>query len=558
LAPEWGRGRVTFDQPLWLVLLTAVPLVWWLHRRIAMPREVRVSSVEALRGAASNSPSARPRRRLDVPLLLLLSGVICLSLAAAGARLGTNSPSVLVVVDNSASGDQRGTDGTRLRDSALRSTALAIAAAGPDLMVEVLGLGSATSTVLVDPLDLLADDATVPIAPDNLSADDLPRSLAPALRFASAHGYAGLVLVTDRDPLSLSELAESGVVLAGPETAPGRDTGILDVVLDGERAVVSVMRDASGPAEVTCTYSDHEERVAVPRLGALDDALVSVELRAPPRGARARIRIEGADSFAANDGVVVERVGGARSIRLMGPSAGRATRLRSLLATLRIAVESSAIADVDAEILVGGPPIPLPGTSPPRLHMAVDPGNAPSIIVVDDPGVVRGAGIAVSGALSDAPPSPGVKLAVTGRMEVDAARVAGSWRSARGLLAVALDRQVLVGLDVEDPASDWAADASFPVLVLTSLDHLTGGPERLVAAGGVPRSEARRSGAPPPPVDVDAVRAVVREATEGEAAGGLSGVLAAVGAGLLAVAVGLSAWQSERFSGGDGTLRTAG
>jgi len=149
---------VTFDRPVWLLLLSALPVLWWLHRLIAAPRVLTVASVEALRGVVTGTPADRPSRRWDVELALLLAAVCCLGLAAAGPRLATAAPSVLIVVDTSSSGDLLGVDGVALRRSALVAAEAALVATGVAKDVELLELGSSAP-----PLRRAMEDLAAPL-----------------------------------------------------------------------------------------------------------------------------------------------------------------------------------------------------------------------------------------------------------------------------------------------------------------------------------------------------------------------------------------------------------
>jgi len=77
---------VSFGVPWALVGLAALPLVWWLHRRLRRPPEQLLPSLMFLQD--EDETRALPRgRRLDAELLLALSAACLLALAAAGPRI---------------------------------------------------------------------------------------------------------------------------------------------------------------------------------------------------------------------------------------------------------------------------------------------------------------------------------------------------------------------------------------------------------------------------------------------------------------------------------------
>jgi len=545
---------VTLDQPLWLLLLVAAPLLWWLHRRISAPRVMLVASVEALRGAVSESPADVPRRRFDPELCAWIAGVACLALAAAGPRRVAGTPSVLVVVDMSASGDQLTANGETLLHSALAAVRRDLKELDADLGVETLELGMADTPVRGELDDLVHVGASASQDAGVRPADDLPRSLAPALAFARANSYPGVVLVTDRDIP-----APAGVVIAGPESAPIPGGGIVAIALDGDQVAVSVLRTEDGPVALQVRLAGDEIRVPVPRLtGGGDTRIVVVRAAAPARGTEASYSIAGTDTLAPRANWLVARVGGTRRVRLRGPGARGARTLRRLLTTLGVEIVEGPFADVGVEIVVGGPPSPPDGASPPVLQFAVDVGSGALLEVSPARPSVSGARISCSGVLAEATPSPGTSLVATGRLSVPERTLLGSWRDDRGLLAVALPRRVVVALDPEAEGSDWRADPSFPVLVLASLEHLGGGADRLQVLRGVAPGEAQRRAPPPPPAGVAALRPLVRPVALAPGTRSYATLFAVCAAGLLIAALVLSSRSLRGFSGRRRTPITAG
>ena len=77
---------MSFGVPWALAGLAALPLIWWLHRRLRRPPEQLLPSLMFLQD--EDETRALPRgRRLDAELLLALSAACLLALAAAGPRI---------------------------------------------------------------------------------------------------------------------------------------------------------------------------------------------------------------------------------------------------------------------------------------------------------------------------------------------------------------------------------------------------------------------------------------------------------------------------------------
>jgi hypothetical protein len=162
------------------------------------------------------------------------------------------------------------------------------------------------------------------------------------------------------------------------------------------------------------------------------------------------------------------------------------------------------------------------GTNP-RLSVAPLPlsqfGRAPTGLfeaVVSARSAVSGAGVR-GGARSEALPAPRTSLAVPVRLrsreaqgvdqadDLDAARADAArpaeavWTDADGDIVVRGPGWAVVAADPDADGSTWGSDPSLPVLLQALLDHLGGGPERLLLHG-----EPRLAG-PAPRASGDAI-----------------------------------------------------
>jgi hypothetical protein len=109
---------VTLDRPWALLLVAALPVLWWLHRRAAPPQVVRVASLLPFR-TAGGVPARQPRRAFDLVLASLLAAAALLALSAAQPRFGSIAESVYVVLDESPSGTARPADALRRAEELL-------------------------------------------------------------------------------------------------------------------------------------------------------------------------------------------------------------------------------------------------------------------------------------------------------------------------------------------------------------------------------------------------------------------------------------------------------
>ena len=511
---------MTLDRPLWMLLLLTAPALWWLHRRLHAPREVLVASVAALRGAQLEARGVRACRTPDLDLVLLLGAIVALAFSAAGPRWGGGAPALLVAVDTSASMLARAPSGEAIGDVAWKSVRARLAALRSDLEVVVVDLGAPRA----GRRSALAD-AVAPVASAS-RADGLPGALAPVLARARADGFPGVLLVTDR-PLDNA----SDVVASGPGVAAVPHAGLIDIVLDGDGARVTVDRARGGAGVLRVSGPGVPiQEWAVP----VGDGYVVVTVGAPPRDMRATYELltDGGAQTAALD---VQRVGGVRAVRLV-ERASRAARVRALLSTLGIDVVAERLAAVDAEVLVGGVAAPLAGDDPPRLHLAAAVGGDTNVEVSRAAPMVAAGRITGTGVLAEAAPAPGVAMVCTGVLSASTDGVAGLWDTPDGALAVALPRVVLTTLDPEADASRWHTDPSFPVFLLAAFEHLAGGRDRLEVLDRTPPSELAHPESPVPVAEVARLAALVRSPDRDPATSSAGAGLAAAGAALLLAA----------------------
>ncbi len=534
---------MTLDRPSWLLLLLALPLLWWLHRRLRAPREVVVAAVAALRGAHVQTARGAARRVLDVDLALLLAAVALLALSAAGLRTGGDGAAILVALDTSASMRVRpgGAGGEDLLGLAWRVARERAANAAPDADLVVVDLDVPQNA---ERMPVSGAPAPPPTASGGRGGvDDLPASLVPVLERARREGFPGVLLLTDR-VLDLG----ADIVLSGPGVEPPRTAAVVGAILDGERALVTVLRGAeTGLALETEVEGRAATRVAVPG----GEGLATLHVAAPPRGGAATYRVLGGAGGGPMGALHVTRVGGVSRVRISGP--GRAApRQRALLAALSIEVTESVLDTVEAELVVGGPATAPAGDDPPRLHVAVAPAvdtedaEDGGVAVRAGRGVLSAARIAAAGELAESVPAPGVTFERRGVLDLAAGAPRGTWTAPDGIVAAVLPRRIVTTLDPEASSSTWHADASFPVFYLRAFELLAGGPDRLRPTDALPLSEIVRAGPPPAPATRDRVASLVRVGGGAQGSRAMPALLALLAAGAV---VGAALRGTRRFSG---------
>jgi len=453
---------MTFETPLALALLVAVTLAWWLHRRRRGAHVVRVASLMAFSGAAETTPSSAPRRAVDWKLALVLTAMTLLAAAAAGPRFGTTRPAAFfVVVDGSVS------TSARTCDAAKRASTL-LSEAAPDAKRVDHALASPNA------------------------ADDLPGSLAPFLDVARREGFPGVVLATDA-----RIEAAPGVAVIGPSAGATSNVAVASASLDGNEAIVALRNYGTKEVAVKARCADVTRDVVVPAGGA-----ATARFAAPDRGEEATFEIVSpADDLESDDRLVVARRGGARRVALAASS--NCPNLRS---SLRAAGVEIAGGDSAADVVVEYRTTASDSGGAPRLIVApaADVGGFRRSTAPD--AVARGDAVVGRGEFGDVLPAPGTTLVAVSRL------VGGEavWSDAQGVLAASTKDAVVLAVDPEDARGDWNRDPSFPAFVAAALDHLAGGPDRLVPVYAVPPSECDVVHDPPRTSSPDEIRAVMR------------------------------------------------
>lgn len=479
---------MTLDTPAWLLLLGAVPVVWWLHRTASRPGVIVVASVDLFRGARTDA-SVRPRRAADAALACILGAIGLLALCAAGPGIGAASDDeVLVLVDRSASMEalSRGPGRTSAADDAATVLSGLLSRAAPRAVARREDLTATTTQELV------------------LEA-------AEGLDAVRRHGFRGAILLTDRQVD-----AGPGIVVVGPREGRGPNAALSAAALSGERALVTVMNHAG--VDAACTVGGDAATVEL-AVAAGDHA--TAVLPAPPRGGsttfrlRARFADGSEDSLARDDRLSVRRAGG-RGL----PRARLATPSPRLSALLEILAQEAG-GEIEIDVRNG------PGAE----------GDGVVFVPAGSAGAgsreVAGASLRATGLLDLALPSPSAVLVATGRLADDGAALADT----EGTLVRVLGARVEIALDPEDPLSTWHRDPSFPVLVAAALEHLAGGPPRLEWTQGVPPAQSvlPTEGVPEP--SLESVAAIVRPAREDGSRTDLSPWFAGAAAVLVAAAV---------------------
>jgi hypothetical protein len=464
---------VTFERPLALALAAAVPLAWWLSRNRSGAPVVRVASLLAFRHAAAATPSAAPRRAIDLRLAMVLAAMTLLALAAAGPAFGAAARAAFYVVfDRSVSTTARTCDAATRTDTLLRDIA-------PDAERVVRELRNADGT------------------------DGLPESLAPHLAAARDGGFPGVVLVTD----SAIE-ATPGIAIVGPSAGAAANASVASAVLDGDDAVVAVRNHGAKDVTVRLVCADVAHDVAVPAGG-----VGTARFAAPDRGEMATFEIVSPpDDLTADDRLVVRRTGGARRVHLTGANPRACPHLEAALraAGAEIAHDGESDADVTygrgivapahrPRLVVLAPPFAMStGDTPGAIRESPAPGSE----------TVTGAQVVGRGPFVDVLPAPATLLAPTSRLVGGDA----AWSVPDGAIVSSTTDLIVLAVDPEDPRSDWHRDPSFPAFVAAALDRLTDGPDRLVAVVAVPPSESDVVHAPPATSSPEALRAVMRPA----------------------------------------------
>ncbi len=512
---------MSFERPLALALLAAVPILLLLESLARRPRRVVVPSLVVFRELPATDVDAARSRERRRRLLALLEGaaIVAAAFAAAGPRLGdpvevAPVPALAVLVDRSASmGRRLGPEpaAPTVLDDELDRAREAIASLPVDARVVLIVEPALDGDDAPEPAALSRDAALAAL----VAIGDLgPVAAADVLRDRAATRLAArrTLVVTDRDrgePLP-------NVGITGVVGAPGGQSDALfvrignaaDVAAD---ATVSVRAGSIAEVQAALTDPDHgalpvvasarlelpgaSERAAIvvaPALATAEAALVTVEASS------------GDDRLAADDRVALVRAP-ARTLRavIVGEPAPALRRALAAAAAglgiaLAVAEDTTAATGPPADLVVLHG-VDLVAVAVPDAEVVIDIRSADADAPVGTlvatsaealPSVDLGA-VAVRRAARRAPDGLAPLLRDETRVLVGARAGSGG----RGLY-------VYVGFPVEDPlASDWPLDPSFPVLVAGCLDRAAR------AGGGAAGGRGGRLGAGPTGRPIAAVAA---------------------------------------------------
>ena len=392
--------------PWALVGLLALPLIWWLQKRLRRPPDVELPSLMFL--LDEEDARSLPRGRLvDAELLLALAAAALLALAAAGPVLERSAPQavVRVAVSGGSPAARRG-----YRDDVEATLAALRAAVDDETVVEVVRVPSPGGGDLPVPRP----------APEDLIASALAGEASRRYVLSDAAPPSDLAGVTWL-ALGRGEAENTGIVAAS--VAAGADGPALFVTLshDGARPVAGRLHVA-GIAP---------ERGIDVRVEAGGFASVSLPLG---RGARAPLRValqaaDGtpwSDALAADDVLVLTH----GALRVAIDPALPAALVARIHAGLTAALGEGGFVVADAAVLGFGPPRPE-GTGPPMyVAFTTVAQDAPTETAPDGPLRVRA--------------DPLVR---------DLAAAGGRWVYAAGAAAAAAGEDVLLG--VADGARTW-------------------------------------------------------------------------------------------------------
>lgn len=279
--------------PWGLLLLTALPVIVWLHRHVARVERRTVSHLPlwaSLLDPASEGPTRRSPPWTLVLLLELLAATALVATAAGAAWRSGAGASVGVVVDTSLSmsggpAERTGRDEARAALQRLRHTGarVILVASGPRPRVVADGDVDDALTAL---------DAEPWVAPGH--------DLQPAVELLASWGLPAHAIWVLTDEPTLPQAAQVG--------APAGNTGLIAATWGpGEAPFLVVGRFGDGPAELTLevTVDDYPP---VPLPVTLDaDGQWSGSPALPPEAARLEVALPGGDALAGDDRVTLLR-----------------------------------------------------------------------------------------------------------------------------------------------------------------------------------------------------------------------------------------------------------
>lgn len=444
---------MSFERPLALLLLLALPLLWWLHRRLRGPVEIVVASLLPFVGAPANEARAAQRRTLDGELVCTLLAATALAFAVAAPVTGSRQQHLIVVHDNSPSMHALRVSGA----SGIAEASARLEAAAGDLTISTSmlrrGISSSQSGRNEAPL----------------RADGLPESLLSHLERARARGAPGLVLLTDRDvPVG------DDVLVVRPLTDPAPSARIVGAALASPDSV-AVLLDAGdlGAAEVVVTLVGEgvmeERRVAMPT--------EIVTLPAPAAGS-----FEVTARWLAADGAVLAN-GDRHADRL---EARRSGRVASVLLDGRAPRLAAALRALGVDVQPGG------GQPPSGAYARLRGPDGRQVVFSG--GVTAANPLTVAdvdwrGSFAGVQPRSDTRLFARGRIAPSAEFVHEDLVRDRASSLLRASDVIRTTLDPESAASTWHRDPSFVVFAGALLDWLSGGPDRVRVIRAVPPDE---------------------------------------------------------------------
>ena len=221
--------------------LVALPLVWWLHKRLRRPPVVDLPSLIFLADEADAHTLPRGRR-IDAVLLLALMALLCLTLAAAGPRF--------------------------VRRDARRVISVVVSGGAP---AQVQGYAGRVAAVLASIRSELrgGDDLRVTWVPGQAEAEQGGRRPRDASLLAAARaGAASLrVVISDRS--------------SAARTDDVRWVSVGDPALSNLALVACSVRSEAGDTQVFCTVAYYGAESATFRIRGTDIASAQIQTTRP-------------------------------------------------------------------------------------------------------------------------------------------------------------------------------------------------------------------------------------------------------------------------------------
>jgi hypothetical protein len=242
---------VSFAAPWALLGLLALPVIWWLHRRLRRPPVLDLPSLMFLQD--EEEAHALPRgRRIDAELLLALGAALCLVLAAAGLTI------------------ERGSVGRTVR---------VVAAGGVAAKAE--GYGERVQAALAEIRAALDGDDRLEVVrepPGELAASGRP-SVDALLAAARAGRASARIVIADRAPGT--DTGDVAWVAVGNPRASNQALVAVHVADDGASLFCNLLSDADRGVVVQLVGGTGDAGFAVPPLRLAPGRLESVVVPLP-------------------------------------------------------------------------------------------------------------------------------------------------------------------------------------------------------------------------------------------------------------------------------------